>query len=235
MKRVLNVIRHDIVSITRDSVMVNIVVMLLVLAVAAATLRHMGLYPEWWHNTQLLLLLCYMPGMGYLFAMLIVDEMDSGVNQALLVSPASAMAVLCARVALPTAFVLIYAFAFIYSAQAIDLPFHHWLLPVLTLSMSVAWVTLLVPAISRDKVKALGLFKILNLYTAIATVGLFIPQDAWYRPVLWLTPASWSLNGIEAFIASQEAAGYAWSFGGLLFFGALVAHAAWLYLRRQAQ
>ncbi len=190
MNRVLAVIRHDIVSITRDSIMVNVVVMMLVLAAVASVLRHMGLYPEWWHNTQLLLLITYMPGMGYLFAMLIVDEMDSGVNQALLVSPASATGVLWARVALPTGFVLTYAFTFIYTARAIDLPFHQWLLPILTLSLAVSWVTLLIPAISRDKVQALGLFKILNLYVAIATVGLFIPEDTWYRPVLWLTPAS---------------------------------------------
>jgi hypothetical protein len=235
MNQILTVIRHDLVSITRDSVMINIVVMLFVLAAAAAILRHMGVYPEYWHNTQLLLLLTYMPGMGYLFAMLIVDEMDSGVKQALLVSPASVMGVLWARVALPTLFVILYAFLFIYSAQAIDLPFVQWLLPVLTLSLAVSWVTLLVPAISRDKVQALGLFKILNLYVAIATVGLFIPQDAWYRPVLWLTPASWALNGIEAFVASNVGSGYAWSAGGLVFFGLLVAHAAWLYLRRQSR
>lgn len=235
MHRVLTVIRHDIVSITRDSVMVNIVVMLFMLAGAASILRHMGLYPEWWHNTQLLLLLCYMPGMGYLFAMLIVDEMDSGVNQALLVSPASVMGVLWARVALPTAFVIAYAFLFIYTARAIYLPFIQWLVPVLTLSLSVAWVTLLIPAIARDKVQALGLFKVLNRYTAIATVGLFIPQDAWYRPVLWLTPASWALNGIEAFIAGNAGTGYAWSFGGLVFFALLVAHAATLYIRRQSR
>lgn len=235
MNRVLAVIRHDLVSITRDSIMVNVVVMMIVVAALASVLRHMGLYPEWWHNTQLLLLIAYMPGMGYLFAMLIVDEMDSGVNQVLLVSPASAIGVFWARVSLPTAFVLAYAFAFIYAARAIELPFHQWLLPVLTLSMSVSWVTLLVPALSRDKVQALGLFKILNLYVAIATVGLFIPQDAWYRPVLWLTPASWALNGIQAFIAGEDAQGYAWSAGGLIFFGLLVAHAAWLYLRRQTQ
>jgi ABC-type multidrug transport system permease subunit len=235
MNQVLTVIRHDVISITRDSVMVNIVAMLFALAGAAVLLRHLGLYPEWWHNTQLLLLLTYMPGMGYLFAMLIVDEMDSGVNQALLVSPASVMGVLWARVSLPTLFVIAYAFLFIYTARAIDLPFIHWLLPILTLSLSVSWVTLLVPALSRDKVQALGLFKVLNLYPAIATVGLFIPQDAWYRPVLLLTPASWALNGIESFIAGNEGAGYGWSLGGLIFFGLLVAHAAWLYLRRQSR
>lgn len=235
MRQVLSVIRHDLVSITRDSVMINIVVMLVVLAAVAATLRHMGLYPEFWYNTQLLLLLAYMPGLGYLFAMLIVDEIDSGVNQALLVSPASVMGVLWARVSLPTLFVIAYAFLFIYSAQAIALPFHHWLLPILTLSLSVSWVTLLVPALSRDKVQALGLFKVLNLYTSIAIVGLFIPHDAWYRTVLLLTPAFWALNGIEAFVAGSQAAGYAWSLGGLLFFALLVAHAGWLYMRRQSR
>ena len=122
-----------------------------------------------------------------------------------------------------------------HEARAIDLPFHQWLLPILTLSLAVSWVTLLIPAISRDKVQALGLFKILNLYVAIATVGLFIPQDAWYRPVLWLTPASWALNGIQAFISGEDGQGYAWSTGGLIFFGLLVAHAALLYLRRQAR
>lgn len=235
MNPILTVIRHDIVSITRDSVVVNVVVMLFVMALATAILRHMGLYPEWWHNTQLLLLLAYMPGMGYLFAMLIVDEMDSGVNQALVVSPASVTGVLWARVTLPTLFVIAYAFFFIYTARAIDLPFHQWLCPVLTLALSVSWVTLLVPALSRDKVQALGLFKILNLYVAIATVGLFIPEDAWYRPVLLLTPSSWALNGIQAFIAGHIGPGFGWSLGGLAFFSLLVAHAAFLYLRRQSR
>ena len=235
MQPILTVIRNDIVSITRDSIMINVVVMLFVMAIATAILRHMGLYPEWWHNTQLLLLLAYMPGMGYLFAMLIVDEMDSGVNQALVVSPASVTGVLWARVTLPTLFVIAYAFFFIYTARAIDLPFHEWLLPVLTLSLSVSWVTLLVPALSRDKVQALGLFKILNLYCAIATVGLFIPDDVWYSPVLLLTPSSWALNGIQAFIAGRVGEGYGWSIGGLVFFGLLVAHAAFLYLRRQSR
>ena len=40
---------------------------------------------------------------------------------------------------------------------------------------------------------------------------------------------------IQAFISGEDARGYAWSTGGLIFFGLLVAHAALLYLRRQAR
>jgi uncharacterized membrane protein YqaE (UPF0057 family) len=210
-------------------VLLNIIGLMLVIVAIAAVVRAFGYFSEWWVTIQLLLLLGYMPGMGYLSAMLIVDEMDSGVHRALHVTPLSQSHVLALRIAMCVLFVLPYGLA-----RMIELPLIEWLPPLLALSLASVWTAITVPALSHDKVQALGLFKGLNLYVQIAALYLFIPQDAWYAHLLLLSPATWSVKSILAFIDGASAAGHLWAFGGIVFWTVLVAVSVAIYRRRQS-
>lgn len=233
MSPLLSLAAHDLASIRRDQVMRNIIGLMLAMVAVAVILRALGHFPEWWVTIQLVLLLGYMPGMGYLTAILVVDEMDSGVGRALRVSPLRQGQVLALRIGMCILFVLSYGLAMALATRMIALPLVQWLPPLLALSLASVWTAIAVPALSRDKVQALGLFKVLNLYVQIAVLHLFIRQDAWYAQLLLLSPATWSVRSILAFADGAAAAGYLWALGGIVFWAVLIAAAILAYRRRQ--
>lgn len=108
MSPVMSLAAHDLANIRRDQVLLNIIGLMLVIVAIADALRAFGYFSDWCVTIQLLLLLGYTPGMGYLSAMLIVDEMDSGVHRALHVTPLSQSHVLALRIAMCVLFVLPY-------------------------------------------------------------------------------------------------------------------------------
>jgi len=224
---------HDLASIRRDQVLLNIVGLMLVIVAIAAVGRALGYVPGWWVTIQLLLLLGYMPGMGYLSAMLMIDEMDSGVDQALRVTPLPQSLVLALRIAMCVLFVLPYGLAMVLATRMIELTLFEWLPPLAALSLASVWTAITVPALSHDKVQALGLFKGLNLYVQIAALYLFIPQDAWYAQLLLLSPATWSVKSILAFVDGTTVTGYFWALGGGIFWAALIAVSVAAYRRKQ--
>ena len=231
MSPLMSLAAHDLASIRRDQVLRNVIGLMLVVVVAAAV-RRAGYAPDWWVTIQLLLLLGYMPGMGYLSAMLVVDEADSGVGRALRVTPLSPRRALALRIGMCILFVVSYGLGMVLATRMIDLPLWQWTLPLLALALASVWTTLTVPALARDKVQALGLFKVLNMYVQVAALHLFIPQDAWYTQLLLLSPATWSVRSILAFVDGSPGAGYVWACVGLVFWTVLIAVSLAAYQRR---
>lgn len=229
----LNLAAHDLACIRRDQVLRNVIGLMIGIVVVAAIVRTLGFFPDWWIRIQILLLLGYMPGMGYLSASLVVDEMDSGVDRALRVSPVPQSHVLALRTGMCVLFVLSYGLAMVLATRLIELPLVQWCLPLLALSLASVWTTVTVPALSRDKVQALGLFKGLNLYVQIAAVCLFVPGDVWYAKLLLLSPATWSVRAILAFIDGHVLLGTLWAFGGLVFWLLLIAASVVVYRRQR--
>lgn len=231
MSPLLSLAAHDLASIRRDKVLINIVGLMLAIVAVAAIVRDLDYLSDWWVAIQLVLLLGYMPGVGYLSAMLVIDEKDSGVDQALRVSPLRQSHAIALRIAMCILFVLSYGIIMVLVTRMIALPLVKWLLPLLALALASVWTTLTVLALSRDKVQAIGLFRALNLYVQIAALYLFIPQDAWYAQLLLASPATWSVKSVLAFINGATAVGALWALGAIAFWAALIAVSIVAYRR----
>lgn len=231
MSPLLSLAAHDLASIRRDKVLINIVGLMLAIVAVAAIVRDLDYLSDWWVAIQLVLLLGYMPGVGYLSAMLVIDEKDSGVDQALRVSPLRQSHAIALRIAMCILFVLSYGIIMVLVTRMIALPLVKWLLPLLALALASVWTTLTVLALSRDKVQAIGLFRALNLYVQIAALYLFIPQDAWYAQLLLASPATWSVKSVLAFINGATAVGALWTLGAIAFWAALIAVSIVAYRR----
>lgn len=222
----------DFKGIRRDSVLaINIVMMMLFLVIMTFVGRfdYLG---DWHFEILTGLLVSYMPGWGFLFAMLIVDEMDSGANQALAVSPLQPTMVMFTRVIMVTVFCISYGLAMVYATGMLELPFYQWLIFLLTVGMAAPIGTLLVPALSKSKVEALGVFKTYNLYMILGIISMFVPRDAWYAYLLYLSPTTWAIRGLREFADGSFSTGLPWLAGGATFFAALFVLAIYLQRRR---
>ncbi|CAM5551046.1 hypothetical protein ATER59S_04504 [Aquamicrobium terrae] len=231
MSPLLSLAAHDLASIRRDKVLINIVGLMVAILAAATIVHDLGYFSDWWVTIQLVLLLGYMPGVGYLSAMLVIDEKDSGIDQALRVSPLRQSHAIALRITMCILFVLSYGITMVLVTRMVALPLVQWLLPLLALSLASVWTTLTVLALSRDKVQAIGLFRALNLYVQIAALYLFIPQDAWYAQLLLASPATWSVKSVLAFIDGATTAGALWALGAIAFWASLIAISIVAYRR----
>lgn len=235
-----SIVRRDLRAIRRDQVAVGTVSLSVLGAAAVAVLgafRHGA--PGWaaWFPFMLAMSLVGGPGgFGLPFGLLMVDEGDTGVRDALAVSPVPPAVFVSLRTAVATGWMAVWPLASIYimnsTWQAVDLPFRHWLAVTSPLALLTPAFALIVPTFARDKVSALAVFKGLS-FLSLAPLALFFLDDgSWLRGPLLVSPTAWPVEALRAFLRGAPTAGYRWAVGGMVFGAILIAVTVWEFRRR---
>jgi hypothetical protein len=232
MAAVYNVVKLDAMAIQRDQVAVATVALSVLgtLAVTTAGVFEHRL-PGWsdWFPFVIAVSLVQGPGgFGLLFGLLMVDEAETGVREALAVSPVRPTLLITIRTIVPTVWMCVWPPVSIWlmnsTWQAINLHPGEWLAVVGPLALLTPALALLIPTIAADKVGALAVFKALSFVMLAPLALYFIRETAWYRPFFLASPSGWSIEAYRAFLAEDSSygpalgdrwtSGYLWACGG---------------------
>jgi hypothetical protein len=233
------IVRLDVRGIGRDQVM------LINVALSAATMvaiTVLGVFqqslPGWlaWFPFMIALSLVSGPGgFGYMFGLLMVDENDSGVREALTVTPVTPARLLLTRSAVATLWMCLwplFTVAVMNSTwRALELSAVEWMTLVGSLALLTPACALAIPTFAKDKVEALAVFKGVTFATLAPLALYFIDAEAAYRPLFLVIPTAWAVFAFDAFVAG-DAMGYAWAAGGAIYALLLLALVVELYRRK---
>lgn len=225
------IVRNDLRAIRRDHVAGGTIVLTML---GTAVIMTLGAFqdrlPGWssWFPLMLAFSLVGGPaGFGLLFGLLMVDEGDTGVRDALAVVPVPPTVFVTVRTIVATSWMAVWPVTSIYLMNwtwgAVDEPLLHWLAVVAPLAVSTPAFALVVPTLADDKVGALAVFKGLSFLSLAPVVIFFVPADAWFRPLFIVSPTTWSVEALLAFLGDGRSIGYRWAAGGILYAVALVA------------
>jgi fluoroquinolone transport system permease protein len=237
MQAVRSIVLLDIRGILRDNVMfINVGMSVVTVAIITALGFYQQHLPGWaaWFPFMIALSLVGGPsGFGVLFGMLMVDESDCGVRQALVVTPVPPTTLILTRTVVATVWMCLWPVLTLWvmnaAWQAIDLSAAEWMTIIFCYALLTPALALAIPALSADKVEALAVFKGLSFVCLIPLALYFVAADAWYRPLFLVSPTAWGIEAFDAF-RGGSAAGFAWAAGGAAY--ALVLLGAAIYYFR---
>jgi hypothetical protein len=240
MSAVASIIGLDLRGIRRDHVALA-TVLLSVLGTVAITV--VGAIPQrpsgwstWFPFIVAVSLLGGPSGFGFLFGLLMVEETDTGVRDALAVMPVPPGRFLLVRTVVVTTWVAAWSLTSVYlmnwSWQGVDLSLSSWLAVVIPLALFTPAFALLIPALARDKVGALAVFKGLSFLTLTPLARFLVSDDAVYRFLFLVSPTGWVIEAYRAFLAHVPTSGAGWATGALVYAAALLAIVVALFRRR---
>lgn len=237
MSAVVSILRLDLKGIGRDQVLalnasLSVVVML---AITVMGLLRGGdpAWSRWFPALLALSLLTGPPSWGFLFGLLMVDEKDTGVRQALAVSPVSPERMLLVRSVTSVVLMVIWPLVSVTVMNAawhgLAVAWWSWLPLVAVLALGAPVTALAVAAFAGNKVEAMALYKGINFMALVPLALYLVPADAGWRWLFLALPSAWGLQAFEALRSGGAVAG--WLAGALAFHGLLLLAALRAYTR----
>jgi hypothetical protein len=240
MRAAASIVKLDLRGVRRDHVALA-TVLLSIIGVAGITVlgafqHRLAGWQAWFPFIVAVSLVGGPSGFGFLSGLLMVEEGDTAVRDALAVTPISPRVFLLVRTVVATAWMAVWPLASVYLMNwtwgAVHLSLTDWLALVIPLALMTPAFALLIPALAHDKVGALAVFKGLAFVTLFPLVLFFIPVDAGYRPVLLASPTGWVIEAYLAFLGDRPASGLRWSLGAVMYAMTLLVIVVHLFQRK---
>lgn len=237
---VASIVGLDLRAIRRDHVAVGTIALSLlgtaVITVLGAFQDHLPGWSAWFPFMVAVSLVGAPAGFAFPFGSLMVEERETRVGDALAVTPVRPPMFMAVRTSLATAWMAVWPLTSIHvmnaTWRAVDLPVTHWLAVLVPLTLLTPAFALLVPILAEDQLGALAVLKGLSLLCLVPLALFFVPEGAWFRLPLLVSPTAWVLHAFLAFLERLPASGYGWALGGIVYAAILLAAVVSLCRRR---
>ena len=142
-------------------------------------------------------------GIGFVIAMMLLDEKDEDVLTAVRVLPLGPEVFLAYRLLAATVVAFLFAFVMLYFSQLIMISIVQAVTAAGLFALLGPIIALFMSTFSDNKVEGLAVFKGLNLVLLVPIASFFVPEGWSY--FFGLIPDFWSLQFVEAIAKEQEA------------------------------
>ncbi|PHN03281.1 hypothetical protein [Flavilitoribacter nigricans] len=149
-------------------------------------------------------------GIGFVMAMMLLDEKDDGVLSAIRVLPLGPGAFLIYRLFTATMIAVIFGFAMLYFSGLVAFSVGEAFAAALLFALICPAVVLFMSTYGDNKVEGLAMYKGVNLVLLLPIVSFFVP-DGWHF-ALGFIPDFWSFHFTAALAGEQD---IPWLFFGL--------------------
>jgi len=153
-------------------------------------------------------------GIGFVIAMMLLDEKDDDVLTAIRVLPLGARYFLTYRLLAATFIAFIFCFVMLYYSRLISISLGQALGGAGLFSLLSPMVTLFMSTFGDNKVEGLAMFKGINLVLLIPIVSFFLPPGWHY--LLGFIPDFWSFHFVESAATANSASWLNFIIGCLL-------------------
>lgn len=220
-----SIIALDAKGIMRDGVMlINVGLSAVVIAVITVQGHYYNddaIMVTWFPFLIIMSVITGPSGFGFLFGLLMVDEKDTGVRNALAVTPIRPSTMLATRTILLTAYLLAWPLGTVMimdaTWKALPISYTELLVVAASIALMGPVTSLGVASYASNKVEALALFKFISFIIISPLALKFIEDDAWFRMLFLLSPAGWGYMSFDAFVQGDQMMGFAFAAGGLAF------------------
>lgn len=139
-------------------------------------------------------------GIGFVIAMMLLDEKDEDVLTAIRVLPISPLGFITYRLLAATLLATVFGFAMLYGSGLTEIGFSRALSASLIFALVSPIVVLFMSTYGDNKVEGLAMYKGISLVLLLPVISFFVP--AGWKFILGLLPNYWSFQ----FIAPQPTA-----------------------------
>tara|TARA_R110002072_G_scaffold205996_3_gene363773 strand:- start:155 stop:910 length:756 start_codon:yes stop_codon:yes gene_type:complete len=236
------IMQFDIRLIARDQLLLLIVIMIAVIVAALTLAGHyragLGLegFGQWLPYFLILAVISNPASYGMVFGLLLVEEVETRVRSALLITPVGPVWFVLMRTPLLVVMLTLIGFGMGYgigTAWGFDaLSGVQWLAISAVTAMIGPAIMILMSTFASNRVEALAMGKLFSAITTPPVLLYLLPDDAWYRVAFLIFPTTPVLHAFEAFRQGADVSGYQWLIWAILYAIGLTALAVRRYLAK---
>ncbi len=238
----LTILSFDARNLIRDRLLFNLVCVMtfVVIGLSAAGIfrQELGIadFAPWVPYLIILFLITNPGTYGLMFGLGLVEEVETQVRQALLLTPVNAVMLIGLRTLVVLVWLIAQGWAFavcVSTAWGVTaLGSVNWLTLSILVSPLGAVLMILTATFAKNRIEALAMGKAFSVATAPAILSYLVPDQSWFKTLFWIFPTTATVEVFNAIKDESETHATIWISIGSVYVTALILIVSGIYIHQ---